>query len=251
MPDNAMLLPNSSPRFLSLLAVANIAASSQVTQPPVPLEALPWVTHPRDRVDERFDSEAVASCLDAGRLAIDDHIWLLHLMVQALDDPSPSPTSCDAPGLTPFDGFWEGSWGLLPTRHLWASVTSEIQMVVLDDGGTVKVGVNIWSDGVLCGIVRGPSGRERLHQGHAFAATPHSPAYVKWLTPDRIYYERVSCGSRGRQYEIAEIILTDAGPRSGVQARYRAPRVDGAAFVLSADGATAEPAASWSERGRP
>ncbi|MEM9187768.1 MAG: hypothetical protein AAGF12_01230 [Myxococcota bacterium] len=218
-----MSILNPLTRLAVTLALTGLVFGNRAAATPL----VPWNTHPSDRHDERFDAASVAECLEAGRRALDTRPNVLQGMTEGLAHPRRVETSCDEPGLVPFDGHWDGTWGAQPVQHLWVSVTPELQLVVFDDGDSVKHGVNLWFDGVLCGIVRSASGgAERLHEGQVFPASRHSPAYIKWLTPDRIYYERVACEDLGRVYEIVELIPTRRRLELGTRARYREPDVE-------------------------
>jgi len=102
--------------------------------------------------------------------------------------------------LTRFDGRWRGVWDGMRVEHRWRSLDAATQLVVLDDAGTRKRGINlVASDGTLCGVVLEPRG-PRLHEGR------YRPdlGVVDWVTADRLYRERVHGPPGRRRYEIHE-----------------------------------------------
>lgn len=131
----------------------------------------------------------------------------------------------DAP-FAAFEGFWNGRWNDTDVAHLWLTIEPGVQLVLLSDDGVVSQGINlIAEDNKVCGLVVTPDGKERLHQGRFFAATDRSPAYLKWLTPKRHYYERVTHLNDERRYEILEEIVDGKETRWGTVARYTAAKI--------------------------
>ena len=194
------------------------------------------VRHPDD-TEDRFDERAVMACLDEARGLLRRHALVLEVMSMVVDRPGPSDPSCrsmrdDAP-FRAFEGWWAGQWGRMPVAHLWLTVQPGVQLVLISDGGHRKQGINLMTDdGVICGLVMDGDGRERLHQGRFFPATANSSAYLKWLTPQRNYYERVTCSDRGPTYRIVEQIVDGDRKRWGTVARYG--KAKGGATLLSA-----------------
>lgn len=106
--------------------------------------------------------------------------------------------------LSRFDGHWRGHWGDMPVEHVWLSIDRATQLVVIDDDGVRKHGINlVGEDGTICGLVL-EGDRARLHQGRyreAFDA-------IEWTTPDRTYRESVTGSPGNRRYHIVEQVLT-------------------------------------------
>ncbi len=176
----------------------------------------------------RYDPDAVAPCLARARSLIVKHTSTFRGMSLALERPRGGPRGCRSMrGSAPFaafEGSWQGRWRDIEVAHLWLTVAPGVQLVLLSNNGALSRGINLISDGnQICGIVVDPGGEERAHQGRFFEAAPEHPAHLRWLTPDRNYYERVTCDGGERRYEIVEEILGDTGPRRGTYARYAPP----------------------------
>ena len=130
----------------------------------------------------------------------------------------------DAP-FAAFEGWWRGQWDGIAVAHLWFTVEPGAQLVAISDGGVLKRGINLREPGgELCGLVIEPNGFERVHQGRYFPRTATSPAYLKWLTPGRNYYERVACRDGQPMYEIFEEVLNEGGRRWKTFAQYTSGR---------------------------
>lgn len=178
---------------------------------------------------DRFDPEAVSVCLARGRQLIRAHASTFSVMAVALTRPVFGSRGCRemsaAQPFAAFEGWWRGQWSDIDVEHLWLTVEPGVQLVLLSNDGVVSRGINLVAGpNEICGIVMGPDGGERLHQGRFVAATEERASYLMWLTPGRNYYEAVSCEHRERRYEIVEEIVGPTGPRLGTVARYAPPQ---------------------------
>ncbi len=127
-----------------------------------------------------------------------------------------------------FEGGWRGRWGHMPVRHVWLTVNTHAQLVLVQDNGFLQEGVNLVDrDGVICGVLVSPIGQDRLHEGRFFSATRYSSPYLKWMAPERNYYERINVDARGaRSYHIDEEILDRGKARWGVSTVYTEWKMD-------------------------
>lgn len=118
---------------------------------------------------------------------------------------------------TRFDGAWQGDFGDLPVRHLWVSLDEVTQLVVIDDGGVRREGINLVDEeGTICGLVTG-AGPPRLHVGRWRPDAEH----LEWTTEHRRYEERVLGPAYAPRYQIVERDVD--GGEALTHAEYRRP----------------------------
>lgn len=116
-----------------------------------------------------------------------------------------------------FDGSWQGRFGKLSVRHLWASLDEATQLVVIDDAGVPREGINLVDEeGTICGLVVG-GGAPRLHVGRWRGEAGH----LEWTTEHRRYEESVRGPAHAPRYQIVERAL-DSDDIS-MRAEYRRP----------------------------
>lgn len=178
------------------------------------------------REEDGLDSPRTAHCLERARTLLRARRSAFEVMFAALEHPPEAGGTCRAMDpsapFAAFEGWWAGRWGDMEVAHLWLTVAPGVQLVALADGQTRRWGINLRHDGVLCGLVVSPNGRERLHHGRFQEADGHRPARLVWSTPNRVYQERVSCQRGRRVYEILEEIREEEGLRPGMTAQYQA-----------------------------
>jgi hypothetical protein len=206
--------------------------------------------HPDDSSQLRFNLGRVRTCLNRAYQVMEGHSETYGNMHRFLDETELSfdalrsfhghdradDGSRGAPDDLPrnpfqwFEGGWRGRWGTMPVRHVWLTADTDVQLVLIQDNGYVQEGVNLVDhNGVVCGVVVSPMGQDRLHEGRFFSATQHSGPYLKWMTPERNYYERTHVDARGaRRYHIDEEILDVGQARWGVSAVYTEWKMDNA-----------------------
>lgn len=182
---------------------------------------------------ERYDAHAVVDCLAHARKLMTDHTSAFAVMTAALEQPLVRSRQCRSMNrerpFAAFEGWWQGRWNDIETKHLWLTVEPGVQLVLLSNDGVISKGINLVSvDQEICGIVEAPDGSERLHQGRFVEASGHRAAHLKWFTPDRNYTETVTCDDGERRYEIVEEIFDRRGARRGTAATYAPPTVMGA-----------------------
>lgn len=199
MTWNAMLIAAT----IGSLSVTR-ACSTEATPPP----------------DEPSD---VGACLDRARARLADSEVELSRLESELegfaDDDGCRDMDPEAP-FRAFEGRWRGDWNGMPVDHVWRTVADGVQLVLIEDGGVRKPGINLAHEGTICGIVIDAEGQERLHSGR-FVASGEAPAYVEWRTEHSIYRERVTCRDGQRRYEIEERLRRGG---VGVRAIYAPPR---------------------------
>ncbi|MEM9067301.1 MAG: hypothetical protein AAGE52_02305 [Myxococcota bacterium] len=173
---------------------------------------------PRSSASAARELEEVAGCLDEARARLRSHEERVSAMTAELLGTLSYPVWREgATPFLPFEGAWAGTWGAIPVEQLWRSVDAETQLVVVNDGGELRRGINLVHEGQICGIVMDAAGNERLHRGYWSPATGE----LIWVTPERVYVERVSGAGFHRTYEIRELVPGPRGLRVGIEATYR------------------------------
>ena len=173
---------------------------------------------PSTEVLAPLDGPRVANCLARAGELIGLHAGRLAELRESLRARRTPEPGSPGDAFAAFEGAWEGHWGAMPVRHLWWSPSPDVQLVVVQDGDVVADGINVRDGrGVLCGLMREPSGDFRPHEGRR-VPLPGGGSGLVWRTPDRAYVEWVTHG--GQHYLIEEWVVRGRRAARGTTAAY-------------------------------